>query len=341
MSAVNPPLPQRPKILVVDDNPANLLVVRRVLARVDADLVEAFSGNEALKATLDDEFALILLDVYMPDINGFEVAEILSQEEHARQTPIIFVTATYADDVHRLKGYGFGAADYMAKPIDPAILLSKVNVFLDLYNSRLALRAALHELSERNRQLEEELGHRRRMEDEMRQLATHDSLTGLPNRMLFMDRLGMAIERAHRHGNRFALVYLDADRFKLINDTWGHAAGDAVLAAIAGRLTDRLRGNDTVARLGGDEFALIIEDVGGDRASVLDSLAELRGLLEAPLMHEVAGNDSVALPVRASMGLALYPEDGTDGTALMHAADHAMYADKRSRTEPSENENAA
>ena len=166
---------------------------------------------------------------------------------------------------------------------------------------------------------------------------------GLPNRMLFMDRLGMAIKRAHRHGNRFALVYLDADRFKLINDTWGHAAGDAVLTAIAGRLTDRLRGNDTVARLGGDEFALIIEDVGGDRASVLDSLAELRGLLEAPLMHEVAGNDSVALPVRASMGLALYPEDGTDGTALMHAADHAMYANKRGRTDsvPSENENAA
>ena len=164
--------------------------------------------------------------------------------------------------------------------------------------------------------------------------------TGLPNRMLFMDRLGMAIERAHRHGNRFALVYLDADRFKLINDTWGHAAGDAVLTAIAERLTGRLRGNDTVARLGGDEFALIIEDVGGDRPSLLDYLDELRGLLEAPLPHPV-GDDTVALPVRASMGLALYPDDGSDGTALMHAADHAMYAHKRGRTEAAENENAA
>lgn len=164
--------------------------------------------------------------------------------------------------------------------------------------------------------------------------------TGLPNRMLFMDRLGMAIERAHRHGNRFALVYLDADRFKLINDTWGHAAGDAVLTAIAERLTGRLRGNDTVARLGGDEFALIIEDIAGDRASLLDYLIQLRELLEEPLTHEVA-NDLVALPVRASMGVALYPEDGADGTTLMHAADHAMYANKRSRTEPSENENAA
>ena len=86
-----------------------------------------------------------------------------------------------------------------------------------------------------------------------------------------------------------------------------------------------------------------IEDVGGDRPSLLDYLDELRGLLEAPLMHEVAGNDSVTLPVRASMGLALYPEDGADGTALMHAADHAMYANKRGRTDsvPSENENAA
>ncbi|ETN71917.1 response regulator receiver domain protein, partial [Necator americanus] len=171
MLVTKPAVLQRPKILAVDDNPANLLVIRRVLAKLDVEVVEAASGNDALKATLDDEFALVLLDVYMPDINGFEVAEILSQEETTRQTPIIFVTATYADDVHRLKGYGFGAVDYMAKPLEATILLSKVQVFLELYRHRVALRDALSELSARNRQLEIEVEQRKQMEQEMRHLA--------------------------------------------------------------------------------------------------------------------------------------------------------------------------
>jgi PleD family two-component response regulator len=237
MLMTKPVAPQRPKILAVDDNPANLLVIRRVLARLDVEVVEAASGNDALKATLDSEFALVLLDVYMPDINGFEVAEILSQEESTRQTPIIFVTATYADDVHRLKGYGFGAVDYMAKPLDATILLSKVQVFLELYRHRVALRDALRELSERNRQLELEVEQRRQMEQEMRHLAMHDMLTGLPNRALFMDRLENAHHRAVRNEGMFALVYVDVDGFKGVNDTWGHAAGDALLVELARRRT--------------------------------------------------------------------------------------------------------
>lgn len=328
MLVTKPAVVQRPKILAVDDNPANLLVIRRVLAKLDVEVVEAASGNDALKATLDDEFALVLLDVYMPDINGFEVAEILSQEESTRQTPIIFVTATYADDVHRLKGYGFGAVDYMAKPLEATILLSKVQVFLELYRHRVALRDALSELSERNRQLEIEVEQRKQMEQEMRHLAMHDMLTGLPNRALFMDRLESAHHRAQRHGGMFALVYVDVDRFKTVNDTWGHGAGDAVLIELAARLRGALRENDTVARLGGDEFALVLEELDdiNDAHRLMERVSES---LLAP-MHYQRDGEQLTLSIGASIGLAAYPADGAEVDALLHAADQAMYLTKRS-----------
>ncbi|MEG1678700.1 MAG: diguanylate cyclase [Stenotrophomonas sp.] len=329
MLVTKPAAVQRPKILAVDDNPANLLVIRRVLAKLDVEVVEAACGNDALKATLDDEFALVLLDVYMPDINGFEVAEILSQEETTRQTPIIFVTATYADDVHRLKGYGFGAVDYMAKPLEATILLSKVQVFLELYRHRVALRDALSELSERNRQLEIEVEQRKQMEQEMRHLAMHDMLTGLPNRALFMDRLESAHHRAQRHGGMFALVYVDVDRFKEVNDTWGHGAGDAVLIELSARLRGALRENDTVARLGGDEFALVLEELDdiNDAHRLMERVTQS---LQAP-MHYLRDGEELTLAIAASIGVAAYPADGAEVDALLHAADQAMYMIKRSR----------
>lgn len=329
MFVTKPAAVQRPKILAVDDNPANLLVIRRVLAKLDVDVVEAACGNDALKATLDDEFALVLLDVYMPDINGFEVAEILSQEETTRQTPIIFVTATYADDVHRLKGYGFGAVDYMAKPLEATILLSKVQVFLELYRHRVALRDALSELSERNRQLEIEVEQRKQMEQEMRHLAMHDMLTGLPNRALFMDRLESAHHRAQRHGGMFALVYVDVDRFKEVNDTWGHGAGDAVLIELAARLRGALRENDTVARLGGDEFALVLEEL-DDISDAHRLMERVTQSLQAPMRY-LRDGEELTLAIAASIGVAAYPADGAEVDALLHAADQAMYLIKRSR----------
>lgn len=316
-----------PKILVVDDNPANLVVIRHVLGRLEVELVEAHSGNDALKATLDHEFALVLLDVYMPDINGFEVASILSQEEHTRQMPIIFVTATYADDVHRLRGYGFGAVDYMAKPLDATILLSKVQVFLELYRNKMALRSALQELSLRNQQLEEELQYRQKMEQNMRHMATHDVLTGLPNRLLFRDRLAMAHERSKRNNRMFALAYLDVDGFKDINDAWGHRCGDEVLACIGKRLVSLTRSSDTAARLGGDEFALLLEDVDNE-SDPMRRIQLIQLELEQP-MDFIKEDGPAQISVRVSIGVALYPRDGDQSDQLLHKADQAMYLNKK------------
>jgi PAS domain S-box-containing protein len=137
------PSRSRPKILVVDDRPANLLAMRKVLARVEAELIEAGNGNDALVLCLDHEFALILLDVDMPGMDGYELAELLRGEPKTAQVPLIFVTASYSDEVHRRRGYGVGAVEYIQKPVDDFILRSKVAVFLELYLSRKGLEAEL------------------------------------------------------------------------------------------------------------------------------------------------------------------------------------------------------
>jgi diguanylate cyclase (GGDEF)-like protein len=314
-----------PKILVVDDTPANLVAMRRLLARCGAQLLEAGSGNEALALCLDHDFALILLDVNMPDMDGFEVAALLSETEQMRDTPIIFVTAAYADDLNRLKGYRSGAVDYIAKPINDAILQSKVRVFLDLYSARVQLQQAMAELTERNQQLQVEIAERKRVEAQVRHQATHDMLTGLPNRVLFHDRLQTAMQRGSRQHHPFALALMDIDGFKAVNDTYGHPAGDALLREIGLRLRGYLRANDTVARLGGDEFALILEDV-TDVAPILERCQQVCDLLARPYALE-GRHGPFEARISASIGIALWNET-SDDEKLIQAADRALYRAK-------------
>ncbi|GAB2556188.1 diguanylate cyclase [Rhodanobacter koreensis] len=318
-----------PKILVVDDTHANLVAMRRLLAQSGAQLFEARSGNEALALCLDHQFALILLDINMPDMDGFEVASLLGEAEQLRETPIIFVTAAYADDLNRLKGYRSGAVDYIAKPINDVILQSKVRVFLELYAARAELQQTMAELAERNQQLTREIAERERIEAMVRHQASHDMLTGLPNRMLFHDRLLGAIQRAHRHHDRFALACIDIDGFKGVNDTHGHPAGDALLQEIATRLSAHLRGNDTVARVGGDEFVLILEEI-DDPQRAMQLCQKLCSALGEPYALRVNGR-SIDVRIGASIGIAPYlPDDRPDADEqLIQSADRAMYEAKR------------
>jgi diguanylate cyclase (GGDEF)-like protein len=318
-----------PKILVVDDTAANLVAMRRLLAHSGAQLFEARSGNEALALCLDHQFALILLDVNMPDMDGFEVAGLLGEAEQLRETPIIFVTAAYADDLNRLKGYRSGAVDYIAKPINDVILQSKVRVFLELYSVRAELQQTMAELSERNQQLTREVAERELAEATVRHQASHDMLTGLPNRMLFGDRLQVAIQRAHRHPGRFALAFIDIDGFKGVNDEHGHPAGDALLQGIAARLSAQLRGNDTVARLGGDEFALLLEDIDDPQQALQLCRKLCTSLGELYTLH--LDGAPVEVRVSASIGIAPHVPDDRPGAdeRLVQIADRAMYAAKR------------
>jgi diguanylate cyclase (GGDEF)-like protein len=315
-----------PKILVVDDTPANLVAMRRLLADCGAQLIEATSGNEALALCLDHHFALILLDVNMPDMDGFEVVQLLAETDQLRDTPVIFVTAAYADDMNRLKGYRFGAVDYIAKPVNDAILQSKVRVFLELYSARAQLQQAMDELSERNRQLVQEVAERERAEAQVRHQATHDMLTGLPNRSLFHDRLRTAIQRVPRHGTGFALALLDIDGFKHVNDQHGHPAGDSLLVAIAERLRQHLRANDSVARLGGDEFALILEDV-SDTDALLERCRTVGAKLAEPYPLQGRNGDFIA-NVSASIGIAFHDDKQGNDEVLIQIADRALYQAK-------------
>ena len=319
--------PIRPKILVVDDTPANLIAMRRLLARAEADIYEAGSGNEALALCLDHQFALVLLDVNMPEMDGFEVAQFISENDHLSETPIIFVTAAYADDINRIKGYTAGAVDYIAKPINDVILQSKVKIFLELYRARALLQQALDELSLRNVQLTTEVAERTRMEQLVRHQATHDALTGLPNRVLFRDRLEAAILLAGGGGEPFALAYIDIDGFKGVNDGHGHAAGDELLKAIAARIDGRTRGSDTVARLGGDEFAVLLHDA-ADAPSALLRCQALCDAVAEPYTLNV-GDLRVPARVGASIGVTLF-RPGTMYDDIVAAADGAMYEAKRS-----------
>ncbi|MBV8423648.1 MAG: EAL domain-containing protein, partial [Candidatus Eremiobacteraeota bacterium] len=160
---------------------------------------------------------------------------------------------------------------------------------------------------------------RKEAEDRIRHLATHDPLTDLPNRFLFDDRLGQAIARAQRERLRPAVLFIDLDRFKNVNDSLGHIVGDALLREVSARLADVLRFGDSLARLGGDEFLLLIPHVkdSTDGAIVAE---RVRRAINRPM--ELAGHE---LHVTCSIGCATYPEDGVDAPTLMRNADTAMY----------------
>lgn len=152
--------------------------------------------------------------------------------------------------------------------------------------------------------------------------AFYDSLTGLPNRNLFKDRLARAILSAERRAGGFALFYIDIDRFKTVNDAWGHETGDRLPREAAARMSRVLRRSDTLARLGGDEFAAILEDVKTDAGAcvVAEKLFALCGE-----RYELNGS---SLRVTLSVGISLYPQDGRDAAALLEHADRAMYQAK-------------
>ena len=132
----------RPSVLLVDDRPENLVALEATLAPLDCELVTATSGAEALRHLLDGDFAVILLDVQMPDLDGFETAQYGKQRERTRDIPIIFVTAISKEREHVFRGYAAGAVDYLFKPYDPELLRSKVAVFIDLWRANQALRAS-------------------------------------------------------------------------------------------------------------------------------------------------------------------------------------------------------
>lgn len=340
---------RKPKILLVNDHPASLLALKTLLVNSpqgkEYDLITATSGAEALRAVLDHEFAVILLDVSMPGMDGFETAETIHSHPRSSSVPIIFITAHYADEMNRLKGYLHGAADYLISPVIPQILQSKIAVFIDLARKNLELESQKEELAMMNRDLqvqqmqdlkrinaalESEIIERRQAEERAHDLATRDPLTGLMNRRSLTDRLEHAIAMAARHGQRLALLFMDLDKFKSINDTLGHDAGDDLLLQVADRISASVRESDIVARLGGDEFVVLME-VLPSYASAAEVGRKIVCALDKPFQIKDQHIGSQNVRTSASVGIALYPQDGNTMHSLMRSADLAMYHAKQER----------
>jgi diguanylate cyclase (GGDEF)-like protein len=170
--------------------------------------------------------------------------------------------------------------------------------------------------------VQDELAQRKQAEEAIRQLAYHDTLTGLPNRTLFNDRLGVAFARARRHRHKVAVVMLDLDRFKEVNDWLGHSVGDQLLQAVGQRLVALLRESDTVSRMGGDEFLLLLPEM--ERIEYAANAAErILHAVREPFVFE-----QQTVRITTSIGVAIYPDDGKDGETLVKKADIAMYRAK-------------
>lgn len=288
------------KILIVDDQKANIQLLEQLLQGV---------GYLAISSTMDPcavhglhrqhRYDLILLDLHMPSMDGFQVMEGLKQIEPDDYLPVLVISAHHE---HKLRALGLGAKDFINKPFD--LLEVKVRI-----HNMLEVRLLYQQLAETNRALQF--------------LTLHDPLTGLPNRRLCMDRLNSAIAHAKRNKGMMALLYMDLDGFKHINDTLGHEAGDTLLKMVAERLTTTVRQVDTVARLGGDEFVIVLAEV--SRHDAVERLVS-KLLLAIAQPYLIAAQQ---VNITTSIGVAFYPAHSLDSETLLKQADAAMYLAKQ------------
>ncbi len=308
----------RAKILVSDDDANVRLLSRQCLEAEDMTVVEACNGPETLDLFVRERPDLVFLDVEMPGMSGLEVCRRIRQMPQGESIPIMIVTGS--DDRQTIdQGFEAGATQYKTKPVNWSLLSRDVQYMLRASNAFNALK---------------------RQEDRLRYLAYYDPLTSLPNRRNFNEQLNRILKRAQRRSSNAALLFIDLDHFKRINDSIGHGPGDRLLVEIAKRLAAELRADDAVgyirhnqfpeddeavteiARLGGDEFTVVLSDI-PDIAHVERIASRILYRLSQPIALQ--SHNPVVTP---SIGIALYPDDGYGPDELIRNADTAMYAAK-------------
>ncbi|MBT6610593.1 MAG: diguanylate cyclase [Deltaproteobacteria bacterium] len=312
-------------ILIVDDDLVNLLVLEKMLKNQDLNITKAGSGIEALELIEKTNFALILLDAQMPELNGFETAKKIRSSKKHRDLPIIILSAVSKTKEFILKGYEAGAVDYLLKPIDQFLLMSKVNVFCELHKQKELLEGKNSELNKLNVKLHEEISKQEKIKQKLLFQAIRDPLTGLFNRRYLEESLEREISKAKRQKIPLGLIMLDADHFKDFNDVYGHIAGDIVLKHLSTLLVKNSRKEDIACRFGGEEFVLVLP--GTDEIVAKKRAEDLRLIVETgkPILHGKKELPNITI----SLGIALLPEHGKTAIGLVTAADQALYQAKR------------
>ena len=301
---------KRQRILIVDDVPANIEVLYKIL-KGDYDISFAKSGADGLRIVKRDAPDLILLDIMMPGMDGYQVCATLKGDPNTARIPVIFVTAMGAEE-DESKGFEWGAIDYITKPISPAIVKARVKNHLELKRSRDLLEQLTLELGEKNRELEV--------------LARKDALTGLANRRHFNEVLNAEIKRASRTGQHLSMILCDVDFFKKFNDHYGHLAGDKCLELIGKIMHDSFkRAGDLPARYGGEEFAVILPDTSEE---IGVQLAErlCRELIELAVPHQANGPLGVVTLSAGVVGVQVSRYQDADW--FIGEADQALYRSK-------------
>jgi len=329
----------RPRLLIVDDIGDNRVLLTRRFQRRGFDVVEADSGLRAIELIDTNTFDLVLLDVMMPGIDGIETLRRIRSRNSASTLPVIMVTAKSESD-NIVDALEIGANDYVTKPVDFAVALARVNVQISRKRAEeqaalanMELRKANEDLESRveertrrlvdaNQRLKVEIADREESEARSQYLAYHDSLTGLGNRLLFKEQLEQTLKDALGPPHPLAVLFLDLDGFKVVNDTLGHSIGDLLLKSVATKLRDILPQTDRIARLGGDEFAILQISAGQPSSSIAlaEKIIEVVGLPCSIEGHDVT--------VGASVGIAVAHPGEMNSEAFLKSADLAMYSAK-------------
>jgi diguanylate cyclase (GGDEF)-like protein len=282
-------------ILVVDDEIVSRYTVEALLSSEGYNLEFAESGEEALAKATQLVPDLMLLDVMMPDMDGFEVCTRLRANPRLAELPVVMVTAL-DDRESRLRGLEVGADDFMSKPFDRAELRARIRTITRLNRYRRLVET----------------------EEQLVYLANYDTLTGLPNRSLLTERMRQTLGHAGRNQQGVTVLALDLDGFQMINDSLGHEVGDKVLCEVAQRLTTTVAEGATVARLSGDEFVVMAE-TNDPVKQVSDAAQYLLDAISKPMTFN--GQEIV---ITASIGISVFPSDGQEAAQLLKNANTAL-----------------
>jgi len=279
----------KPIVLIVDDIPSNIKVLANCL-KDHYQIKVATGGNDCLRLAVSEPIPdLILLDIEMPDLGGYEVCQTLQSQPHTQDIPIIFVTAR-DEDSNEEKGLQMGAVDYITKPVRPSIVLARVNTHVTL----------------------------KRQRDTLKAIALKDQLTDLYNRYYLLEAAEQRMANAIRHEDPMSLLLMDIDHFKQVNDQHGHLVGDDVLKSLALLLKENCRKEDIAARFGGEEFVILLGHC--DQAFAAQKAESIR--------CEVEQLNPKGLSITVSVGVAQFSINDETIERLLDRADRALYQAK-------------
>ena len=285
-------------ILVVDDDRTLRLALTSVFRKEGFQIIEATSGSQAIELCKRHIPDIILMDALMSDLDGFQACNSIRELPNCLNIPILMITSL--DDEEAIsKAFSSGATDFVTKPLHFTVLKERV--------SRLVKASKAGQ--------------------KIRQMAYIDSLTNLPNRAKLMQELRVILDRANLHNRSAALLFLDLDNFKNINDSLGHNVGDLLLKVVADRLRGCVRETDFIARLGGDEFTIVLENI-NDNEDIARIARNICKSLSEPFVFL-----DKKMHTSSSIGIAMYPRDARDVNSLLKHADLAMFKAKKNKNQ--------